>query len=284
MRLDAGTLFGHVPRTLYRRWIEEDASGHVGLANRSLLVEDGAHRVLLETGVGAFFSPSLRERYGVESGQHELLGSLAARNLADSDIDWVVLSHLHFDHAGGLLAPHEDDREPRLLFPKARFLVSRAAWDRARRPHTRDRASFIDALPKLLEKSGRLVIVDDPSAATRLLGERYQFRITEGHTPGMLHATVMGARARLFFGADLIPGRAWVHLPITMGYDRHAEQVVDEKEQLYLAHDRETLVVFFTHDPLCAAATVELRDGRFQSGPPILDFDGWELDQTEHPT
>src|SRR5438045_5005213 len=91
-----------------------------------------------------------------------LLRSLAERGMRHEDVDVVVLSHLHFDHAGGLLSAFEEGQPPQLLFPKARFVVSRTAWERALAPHPRDRASFIAALPELLRASGRLEIVDGP--------------------------------------------------------------------------------------------------------------------------
>src|SRR5690606_13536706 len=132
----------------------------IPLACRCLLAQGVAGRtVLFETGIGAFFEPKLRERYGVVEEGHVLLDSLAAAGFSDADIDVVVLSHLHFDHAGGLLAPWRDGETPRLLFPNATFLVGARHWQRALDPHPRDRASFIAELPALLEDSGRLELV-----------------------------------------------------------------------------------------------------------------------------
>jgi glyoxylase-like metal-dependent hydrolase (beta-lactamase superfamily II) len=220
----------------------------------------------------------------VEGDQHELLRSLNRLDLSDADIDWVVLSHLHFDHAGGLLGPHRPGMEPDLLFPRARFLVSRGAWERSRQPHRRDHASFIPELPDLLERSGRLVVCDDAAAAESHLGDRYRFRMTEGHTAGMLHALVVGERASLFFCADLVPGRAWVHLPVTMGYDRHAERVVDEKTTLFLESNLAKTVFFFTHDPEVAASRIEAHEASFRAHDPIRIWSGWDIDRTERPT
>src|SRR4029078_1487928 len=104
--------------------------------------------------------PKLRERYGVVEERHVLLDNLRAIGLDASDIDVVVLSHLHFDHAGGLLAAWSEGAPLALCFPKATFVVGRAAWERARAPHVRDRASFIPELQDLLEASGRLEIVE----------------------------------------------------------------------------------------------------------------------------
>ena len=125
-RLDGGAMFGNAPRAMWSRWLVPDELGRVPLACRAFLVDDGARRVLIETGIGAFFDPSLRERYGVVEDSHVLLASLAALGTKPEDIDWIVLSHLHFDHAGGLLAPFSPNTAPTLCFPKARFLVGRS--------------------------------------------------------------------------------------------------------------------------------------------------------------
>ena len=158
-RLDGGAMFGNVPRPMWERWVTPDAENRIPLACRALLVElDDGRRVLFETGIGAFFDPKLRQRFGVLEDRHVLLDSLAALGLSDADIDIVVLSHLHFDHAGGLLAAWQDAQAPRLLFPQARFIVGRDHWERAQAPHPRDRASFIPELNALLQASGRLEI------------------------------------------------------------------------------------------------------------------------------
>ena len=154
-RLDGGAMFGNAPKALWSRWITPDAENRIPLACRCLLVKDLEGRnVLFETGIGAFFEPALRERYGVVEDRHVLLDSLAEAGLTHEDIDVVVLSHLHFDHAGGLLAAWEAGQAPRLLFPKATYLVGAEHWRRAMQPHPRDRASFVPELQSLLEASG----------------------------------------------------------------------------------------------------------------------------------
>ena len=115
-QLDGGAMFGNAPRALWSRWIEPDEQNRIPLACRCLLVKDlDGRNVLFETGIGAFFEPALRERYGVVESRYVLLESLAEAGLTDADIDVVVLSHLHFDHAGGLLAAWEKDQPLRLL-------------------------------------------------------------------------------------------------------------------------------------------------------------------------
>ena len=283
-RLDGGAMFGNAPRALWSRWAAPDEAGRVALACRALLVEDASRRILFETGIGTFFAPELRERYGVVETEHVLLESLSKLGTSDRDIDLVVLSHLHFDHAGGLLAPFRPGATPELLFPRAEFVVGKTAFERAERPHLRDRASYIAELPELLRRSGRLHLIDSESDSSSLLGSRVRFAETLGHTPGMIHARVSGQRAGLFFAADLVPGRAWVHLPITMGYDRFPERLIDEKAQLFrelIAHDE---FLFFTHDPTLAAARLREEAGRFQPIHELSEFRGWDLDSEPLPT
>ncbi len=261
-RLDGGAMFGNAPRVVWSQWIEPDSLGRIPLQCRSMLVECDNHRILCETGIGAFFEPALRERYGVEESEHKLLVNLKSLGLCEDDIDYVILSHLHFDHAGGLLAPF-DEANPtrkRLLFPKAKYVVGKIALARAESPHPRDRASFIPELGPMLRASSRLIVVDGDSHPD-VLPERISFWFTHGHTPGHMHTTVHGDSSDITFAGDLVPGRAWVHLPITMGYDRYAEQVIDEKAALYkrLADSNQMgreHYLFYTHDHNCAMSTI----------------------------
>jgi glyoxylase-like metal-dependent hydrolase (beta-lactamase superfamily II) len=259
-KLDGGAMFGNAPKAMWSRWIAPDELNRIPLACRCLLVKDldGRH-VLFETGIGAFFEPSLRERYGVVESQHVLLDSLAEAGVSHEDIDVVVLSHLHFDHAGGLLAAWEDGQPPRLLFPNAKFLVGASHWQRALKPHPRDRASFIPELQHLLMQSGRLELVAGEYSQT--LGQSVRFTFSEGHTPGLMLAEFAG----VVFCADLIPGRPWVHLPITMGYDRFPEALIEEKRSFLEDKLARNVRLFFTHDHACAMARVT-RDERGRYG------------------
>ncbi len=175
-----------------------------------------------------------------------------------------MISHLHFDHAGGLLAEWKSDSSPSLLFPNAMFVVGKKAFERALHPHARDRASFIAELPTLLQQSGRLELVDGEYSKT--LGKSVRFSFSDGHTPGLMLAEIVTPEGGVVFCADLIPGRPWVHLPVTMGYDRAPEILIDEKREFLDDKLARGVRLFFTHDVDCAMARVKRDDkGRYST-------------------
>ncbi|WP_440223352.1 MBL fold metallo-hydrolase [Dokdonella sp. MW10] len=276
-RLDGGAMFGNAPRAVWQKWIAPDADNGIPLACRCLLAEDlDGRTVLFETGIGAFFEPKLRARYGVLEDRHVLLDSLAAAGFSHEDIDVVVLSHLHFDHAGGLLAAWSEGAAPGLLFPNATFVVGARHWERAVQPHPRDRASFIPELVPLLRDSGRLELVD--GAHAKALGEHVRFEVSDGHTPGLLLAEIVADGGGVVFCADLIPGRPWVHLPITMGYDRYPELLIDEKRAFLADKLARNVRLFFTHDSACAMAAVARDDGgRYSTRDEHAELAAWPL-------
>lgn len=265
-RLDGGAMFGNCPRAVWARWSPPDAENRIDLACRGLLVrEDSGRTVLFETGVGAFFAPDMRERYGILEAEHVLLSSLAAIGVAPEDVDVVVLSHLHFDHAGGSLAPWREGHDAELVFKNACYVVGEEGYKRAAAPHPRDRASFIPEFQGLLEATGKVERVTGNTSDT--LGPGYTFSYSHGHTPGLMLARIeCDEPGPINFMSDLIPGVPWIHTPITMGYDRYPELLIDEKTAMLervVAHNE---WLYLTHDPSTALCRVTCDErGRYSA-------------------
>jgi len=254
-KLDGGAMFGNAPKALWERWIKADGQNRIQLATRPLLVITQNERILIEAGTGAYMEPKYRERFGVDEPEHRLLKSLAERGLAPQDITQIFLTHLHFDHAGGLLSEWQEGREPELLFPNAKYHVSEPAWERATHPHLRDKASFIPLLNQKLEASGRLVKLPETAVLT-YDDLQIQLLRSDGHTPGMICFDLRYGKNRLVYVSDLVPGRFWLHPPISMGYDRNPELLVDEKNRLLPSLAADGAWIFYVHDPDFAVSKV----------------------------
>ena len=195
-----------------------------------------------------------------------LLESLKSVGFKHEEINAVVLSHLHFDHAGGCLSEYNSEKQSTLLFPNATYYVSKTHWERAIKPHPRDRASFVPLLNELLEKSGRLKLVDDSGMCD--LNPLVTFTFSQGHTPGLMISIIHLPDGPLLFVSDLIPGFPWVHVPISMGYDRYPELVIDEKQKLLSDMLSQNTKLFFTHDVVHPIGLLKKDDkGRFFTEP-----------------
>jgi glyoxylase-like metal-dependent hydrolase (beta-lactamase superfamily II) len=279
--LDGGSMFGNVPRALWERWVEVDDRNRIKLSCRALLIQEAGKNILCETGIGAFFDPKLADRFGVEESNHALRDNLEALGIPHDKIDFVIMSHLHFDHAGGLLPTYAEIQsgQTELLFPNAKYVVGQGSLERAENPHFRDRASYIPGLVEQLKESGRMVVVDENGAIDLPeLSDRFSFRFSHGHTPGQMHTVFRGDQKTICFVGDLIPGCPWVHLPITMGYDRFPEKLIDEKQELYQSAEPEGWLLFYTHDAKCAASqVVKNAKGKYEATEMHTHLNGYEI-------
>jgi glyoxylase-like metal-dependent hydrolase (beta-lactamase superfamily II) len=254
--LDGGAMFGVVPKALWAKMAAPDERNRIRMGMRPLLVRGGGRTMIVDAGAGDKMDARSAQIYGFDRERH-LDHTLADAGLSAADVDLVLASHLHFDHAGGFTVRDADGRlVPR--FPRARYYARRGEWEDATHPHERNRASYFAENYVPVEQAGVLALVDGDDEV--MPGVRV--RRTGGHT--MHHQVVMiesGGRTAVFL-ADLIPTVAHVPLAWIMGYDLYPmDTLAFKRDFLREALEREYLL-FFEHEPEIEAGYLREKEGK----------------------
>ncbi|HUF47020.1 MAG TPA: MBL fold metallo-hydrolase [Vicinamibacterales bacterium] len=254
-RLDGGAMFGVVPKPLWEKKAPADERNRITLGLRPLVVRTGSVNVIIDAGVGDKMSGREADIYGFDRRRH-LDHALADAGLGPGDIDLVIATHLHFDHAGGFTIREGDRVGPR--FPRARYVIRRAEWDDATHPHERNRASYLadDFVP--LAEAGVVDFVDEDVEI--LPGIRVER--TGGHTMHHQIVRIESDGHEAAFVADLMPTAAHVGLPWIMGYDLHPMDTLAAKRRFLTGAVERGTVVFFEHDPVLPAGIIRETGGR----------------------
>lgn len=266
--LDGGAMFGVVPRPLWERKLPPDDRNRVHLAVRALLAreldaagEPTGRNLLVDTGVGQKWDARMADIYGVDHSRLRIETSLRELGLGLDDISDVLLTHLHFDHAGGATR-RNDAGELVPTFPQARYYVQKQNLDWAQNPTQKDRASYLKENFLPLLEAGVLETTEGP-------GEFWpgiELHLSYGHTCGMQLPRFHDEEQSLIYCADLIPTAAHVPLPWVMAYDNEPLVTMSEKEQILERAAGEGWWVFFEHDPESAMAKVEKGPKGFAAG------------------
>jgi glyoxylase-like metal-dependent hydrolase (beta-lactamase superfamily II) len=254
-RLDGGAMFGVVPKPLWERRAPADERNRIRLGLRPLVVRTGAHTVLIDAGIGGKMGPKETQIYGIDRARG-LDRALHEAGLSADDIDIVLASHLHFDHAGGFT--ERVGGEVRPTFRRARYLIRRGEWDDATHPHERNRASYLadDFLP--LERAGVVDFIEHDGA---VLPGISVWR-TGGHTWHHQLIRIESAGRTAVFTADLMPTAAHVDAPWIMAYDLYPMDTLAFKREFLREAIAGEYVIFFEHDPAMAAGVIRSHDGR----------------------
>jgi glyoxylase-like metal-dependent hydrolase (beta-lactamase superfamily II) len=262
IRLDGGSMFGSVPKTMWSKAHPADDRNRIQLAMRCLLLEGEGRRILVDDGAGDKLPGKLADIYAIDHSTFTLERSLAALELGVGDITDVVLTHLHFDHAGGSTKSEGGVLVPRL--PNAMFHVQRRNWDNAHHANPRERASYMAENYDPLETAGRLRMWDGPQKPWNGI----EWFTADGHTRGQQLVRVAGGGSVLYFVADLIPTRSHVRIPFVMGYDVAAIETMQEKRALLERAVSERAWVCLEHDSEVAL------------GRPVAHGDDFAWDET----
>lgn len=256
--LDGGSMFGVVPRALWERHNPPDERNRIALASRLLLLEGRGRKVLVDTGLGDRWDDKEADIYAIDRGDGGVSARLRELGVEPAEITDVLLTHLHFDHAGG--TTRMDDGDLRLSFPEATHHLQRRHWEWAHSPTLKDAASFRDADFSPLRGSERLRLVEGEAE----LWPGVRVVPLEGHTTAMQAVKVEDERETLFFCADLVPTRTHLRLPYVMAYDNRPLTTLDEKRALLTEASAEGWILVLEHDPEVDAIRIVERAGRFE--------------------
>jgi len=254
-RLDGGAIFGVVPKSLWSGRFPCDEQNRVELAVRQLVVR-GVRTLLVDAGFGDKTDETFRSNFAVDR-RRNLDHALADAGLAPEDIDIVLATHLHWDHAGGFTVRGPDGRlRPR--FPRARYVVRRGEWEEATHPNARTRSNYFadDFVP--LVAAGVLEMVDDDQ--TIMPGVKV--RRTGGHTGHHQMVLIESNGQQAAFPADLMPTSAHLSLSWVAAVDLFPMETIASKQTFVDEAAARRTLVFFDHDPRIHAAYIVEQNGR----------------------
>jgi glyoxylase-like metal-dependent hydrolase (beta-lactamase superfamily II) len=259
-RLDGGAMFGVVPKPLWEKRAPADDRNRITMAMRPLLVK-GERLMIVDAGAGEKMGTRLEEIYGFDRTER-LDASLSAAGVGRGDIEIVLATHLHFDHAGGFTA-RDASGAIGPAFPKARYMINAGEWEDATHPHERNRASYFDENYVPLREAGVVDFMDGDGEV--MPGVRV--RRTGGHTRWHQIVYLESGGRTAVFTADLMPTTAHVDVPWIMGYDLYPMETLEFKRAFVREAMEREYVIFFEHDPQIAAGFIRERDRRLYVEP-----------------
>jgi len=256
-RLDGGAMFGVIPRIMWEKFHPPDENNTIKMVMRCLLIETEEKKILVDTGFGEGRADKFKNIFSFKGEGNFMDSAVTAAGLKCSDITDVILTHLHFDHAGGSTINKASSPTP--TFPNANYYIQKNQLDHARSLFERDKASYMRVDFEPLIDAGVAVIVDGKWQ----LMSGIECLVCNGHTPGMQLPIVKDQGRTLIYGADLIPLASQISLPWIMGYDLYPVTTLTEKKHILSRAAEEDWVIFFEHDPLHITGQVVKTDRGF---------------------
>lgn len=241
-RLDGGSMFGFIPRTLWERKAPPDERNRIRLNVNSLFVKVGDERILVEPGMGLKYDDAARDIYALR--EMDARGALLGIGIDPAEISLVIATHLHFDHAGGSTFWGEGGNATP-SFPGAKFMVQAREWEEALNPHPLAKGSYIpdDCLP--LEKAGLLKLVDGDEEVR----EGVFVQLTGGHTAGHEIVRIRSDGEELIYLGDLVPTSYHLRLNWLMAWDMFPQETYAQKKKYLEEACERGSTVIFSHDP-----------------------------------
>ena len=256
--LDGGAMFGIVPRMLWQRYHKPDQLNRIRMALRLLLIQDGHRNILVDTGFGNAVDPVLAERADLSDPNFNFTTALQPHHISTDQITDVILTHLHFDHCGGIIVTKNNRLAE--TFSQAKIWLQKAQWQWAQKPSPKDSGSFTPQLSDFLAQSPMLTLIEGP---TNIM-PNVSVLCHQGHTPGQQTVLIQTDSGPCWYSADLIPTTAHLNLAWNMAYDNQPLETVQEKQQILQRAVQENWLIYFAHDAQTICGRVRLHENKFQ--------------------
>ncbi|MDO8528257.1 MAG: MBL fold metallo-hydrolase [Deltaproteobacteria bacterium] len=257
--LDGGAMFGVVPKTLWSRRIPVDDKNRIDMRLRCLLLIGDGKNILIDCGMGTKWDEKMCDIYRLDYSRYTLDKALAAHNLTPDKITDVILTHLHFDHAGGSTYKEAGGKLVP-TFPNATYYIGRENFDWAKAPTEKDRASYIKEDWEPLMAAGVLKIVE----GKKEILPGIQMRLFYGHTQGIQLPLIDDGKTKLFFCGDVIPTSVHLGIPWVMAYDILPMTTMKEKKEILVQAAQENWILIFEHCPHVGAARIKATEKGFE--------------------
>ena len=251
-KLDGGAMFGVVPKTIWQRTNPADINNLIDMSMRCMLIEDGNRLLLIDTGLGAKQSDKFFSYYYL-FGDFSLDSSLAKLGFHRDDITDVFLTHLHFDHCGGVIEWNSQKTVLQPAFKNAKFWSNEAHWKWATEPNAREKASFLKENINPIRESGQLNFMNKNAL------EQISFDVLfmDGHTEKQMLPKLTYQGKTIVFMADLLPTVGHISLPYVMGYDTRPLLTIKEKAAFLNEAADQNYYLFLEHDAYNEICTVK---------------------------
>ncbi len=257
-KLDGGSMFGVVPKTLWNKVYPADKNNMCNLTTRCLLIQEKERLILIDAGLGNKQSEKFYSYYYL-NGNDSLEKSLSAHGFTTNDITDLILTHLHFDHCGGAV---ESDKAGnyKLTFQNACYWVSKKHWDWSKNTNQREKASFLSENIDPIEQSGKLNFVNNASD----FSDAIHLKTYNGHTEGLLIPFVKYLDHTLVYVSDLFPTTANIPASWVCGFDTQPLLSMQEHAAFLEEAAENKYVLFFEHDIFHECCTVKKTDRGIQ--------------------
>jgi glyoxylase-like metal-dependent hydrolase (beta-lactamase superfamily II) len=255
--LDGGSMFGVVPKVIWQKIYPSDEENRIRLGLNSILIDTGRERLLVDTGIGPDLKRKLREFYHVERDPG-LPDALQKIGYSYTDIDFVINTHLHFDHCGGNTHTNAlGDIVP--TYPHALYAIQKCEWENGISPVSRDKPSYVSRYFLPLREHGQLELLEGNTEIV----PGVEGVLATGHTSCHQCVKVSSQGQTLLFLGDMVPTSGHIKMPYIMSYDLFPQETMENKEKYFQQAIAENWIVAFNHDPELFFARIHQKENKY---------------------